>query len=135
MDELSEALDWRGEPVRCRDCRHRAIQQRGLCRKGRACIRDRRTRRIERFLVEHSALADEYLDHPYFEVRSVAAKYANIFRLPPLLNEFLDDPESIIRELAYSRLTAASERHVSRLMDDSSRVMALDFRDPKESNQ
>ena len=40
----------------------------------------------------------------------------------PVHAPFLDDPESIICELAYSRLFASSKRQVSRLMNDSSLV-------------
>jgi hypothetical protein len=43
----------------------------GLYAKGKACIRDRR---VERFLRGNPDLADQYLDHPYFEVRAGAAR-------------------------------------------------------------
>lgn len=39
---------------------------------------------------------------------------------------FLDDAESLVRQIACSRLTAASERHVSRLMGENQPVMSVD---------
>ncbi|MBU3993392.1 MAG: FAD-binding protein [Alphaproteobacteria bacterium] len=99
-DDLAAALDWKGKPVRCRECEHLAINAAGLCAKGKACIRDRRARRVERFLRGNQELADHYLDHPYFEVRAGAARYANLFLLPPLLA----DPEAEVRAMATLRL-------------------------------
>ena len=42
------------------------------------------------------------------------------------LEPFLDDGESVIRELACSRLTLAAERHVSRLMGESHSIVTVD---------
>lgn len=111
MDDPVEALDWQGETVRCRDCRHRPLRKQGLCIKGRSCIRDRRARRIDDFLKKNIVLANEYLDHPYFEVRAIAARYANIFKLPALF----DDPEVDVRVAAVLRLHDAK---IARLVND-----------------
>src|SRR6516164_7169150 len=99
-DEVGEKLDWLGQPVRCADCPHHSLRNAGGCQEGRACVRDRRARRVDRFFTKQPELADEYLDHPYFEVRAVAAKYASVFRLPVLLA----DPEPEVRAVAVLRL-------------------------------
>ncbi len=67
------AFDWQGRPVRCRDCRHQAVRRSGMCQKGETCVYDQRARRVDRFFANHPELADEYLTHPYFEVRAKAA--------------------------------------------------------------
>ena len=46
-----------------------------------------------------SPMTNEYLTHPYFEVRAVAAEYASDAYLPQLLN----DPDETVR--AYAVLT------------------------------
>ena len=110
-DEFGAALDWRGKPIRCRECDHLKMNEEGLCKKGKACIRDRRARRVDRFLQENKSLADSYLDHPYFEVRACAAQYASVFRLVPLL----DDPEPEVRAVATMRLP---NDRIARMVDD-----------------
>ena len=93
-------LDWLGRPIRCRECDHAALNRQGLCRKGTACVRDRRARRVDGFFRSHPELANDYLQHSYFEVRAVAAKYASVMRLMPLLA----DPEPEVRAMAAMRL-------------------------------
>lgn len=115
-DEAGQAIDWRGLAIRCRECDHFAMNTAGLCARGRACIRDRRARRVDRFLGEHRELADGYLNHPYFEVRACAAQYASAFRLPPLL----DDPEPEVRAVTTMRLPADRIRRMA--FDPDSRV-------------
>lgn len=119
-DDLGLALDWKGRPIRCRECDHQQINAMGLCAKGKACIRDRRARRVERFLKGNPDLADQYLDHPYFEVRAGAARYANLFRLPPLLA----DPEPEVRAMATLRLPEERIRHMIRDEDTDVRIAA-----------
>jgi hypothetical protein len=102
-DPDTDLLDWRGRPVRCRDCHHVTLNREGLCKKGSACVRDRRARRVDRFFKEHPQLANDYLDHSYFEVRSVAARHASVLRLPALL----EDPEPDVRAAAALRLPAS----------------------------
>jgi hypothetical protein len=85
----AEALDWLGQPVSCRDCPHEDIRSGAHCDLGRVCVQDRRARRIDRFFAANSGQAPNYLRHSYFEVRALAAKYAHVFVLPPLLS----DPE------------------------------------------
>ena len=52
------------------------------------------------FFETNPALADDYLAHPHFEVRAVAARYATIFLLPRLLQ----DPDETVRWCAAQRL-------------------------------
>ena len=96
----THSLDWLGQPIRCRECDHVALNREGLCRKGAACVRDRRARRVDGFFRKHPELANDYLEHSYFEVRAVAARYASVMRLMPLL----DDPEAEVRASAAMRL-------------------------------
>ena len=100
FDPDAHPLDWQGQPVRCRDCDHVPLNREGLCRKGAACVRDRRARRVDGFFKKHPQLANDYLDHSYFEVRAVAAKYASLLRLQALLT----DPEPEVRAMAAARL-------------------------------
>ncbi|EIZ77328.1 LRV FeS4 cluster domain-containing protein [Novosphingobium sp. Rr 2-17] len=115
-DDIERALDWRGKVIRCRECDHSALNREGLCAKGKSCIRDRRARRVDRFLRENLTLADSYLDHPYFEVRACAAQYASVFHLPPLL----DDPEPEVRAVTTMRLPADRIRQMA--FDEDTRV-------------
>ena len=61
-----DPLDWRGRPIRCRECSQVALNLEGLCRKGSSCVRDRRAKRVDLFFRGHPHLADSYLDHVYF---------------------------------------------------------------------
>lgn len=85
--ETAEPQDWLGHQLHCQGCRHEALHRDGRCRRGRVCVRDARARRIERFFMENPGSADGYLDHPYFEVRALAVRFASIFRLSPLITD------------------------------------------------
>jgi len=74
-------------------------------------VRDRRARRIDRFFKDNPPLANAYLNHEYFEVRAIAARYASVLRLPALLN----DPEPEVRASAAMRLP---EARISALIHD-----------------
>ncbi|MDR3376440.1 MAG: 4Fe4S-binding leucine-rich repeat protein, partial [Ancalomicrobiaceae bacterium] len=65
--------DWLGNPVSCTDCPHEESRAKGLCDLGRTCVKDRRGKRIYRFFAANPLEAERYLDHPYFEVRALAA--------------------------------------------------------------
>ena len=54
---------------------------------GRICVRDKRSKRIDGFFASNPELAGDYLDHLYFEVRALAAKYANPFQIARLMND------------------------------------------------
>ncbi len=88
--------DWQGAPitdVTCARCPHAELQRAGACEPGRSCMQDVYARRIDRFFRTHRALANTELAHPYFEVRAIAARYADLFRLPPLMQ----DPDETVR--------------------------------------
>jgi hypothetical protein len=56
-------------------------------------MQDAYARRIDRFFRNHRERADQHLEHPYFEVRAIAARYADLFHLSPLLR----DPDETVR--------------------------------------
>jgi hypothetical protein len=68
--------------VRCPYAALRGRAGEAGCEPGRACMQDAYARRIDRFFRWHPALANEQLAHPYFEVRAIAARYADVFRCP-----------------------------------------------------
>ncbi len=88
-------FDWLGNPVSCVDCPYEETRASGRCEFGRVCVMDRRARRIDRFFAANPAHAERHLAHPYFEVRTVAARYASPFRLTALLS----DPEPDVRAM------------------------------------
>ncbi len=99
-DDIDDARDWQGNEVRCDTCKHLDLRAQGRCALRKACVHDRYARRIDRFFAWNPALANEYLGHPHFEVRAVAATYANVFLLPPLLK----DRDETVRLEAATRL-------------------------------
>lgn len=95
-----ERIDWRGRAIDCAGCIHIAMHDAGGCRAGHACVEDRYARRIDRFFDWNPGLGTAYVAHPHFEVRAIAAKHADVFQLPALL----DDPEEAVRWNAVRRL-------------------------------
>lgn len=90
------ALDWEGRPLDCRGCAYAALRGQPEpqgCEPGHSCVQDAYARRIDRFFRAHRELAREQLRHPYFEVRAIAARYADPFQLPALLH----DPDETVR--------------------------------------
>ncbi len=118
MNDIDEAIDWRGEAVSCEACPHQDLLARKRCRLKHACIHDRYARRIDRFLNWNRELANNYLKHPHFEVRAIAPKSADVFRLPGLLN----DPEETVRWNALLRLPY---RYLLRSRDDPHREVRI----------
>ncbi len=116
--DISEALDWRGDPIDCRACPHQPLLAKERCKPLRACVQDRYARRIDRFFDWNPELARDYVGHPYFEVRACAAKAAEIFLLPAML----DDPEEAVRWSAARRLP---RRYVLRLREDPHREVRI----------
>jgi len=115
MTDIDEAIDWRGNTVDCVPCPHNGQAK---CSLLRACVQDRYARRIDRFFDWNPALANGYLDHPHFEVRAIAAKHADVFRLPPLL----EDEDETVRWNAARRLPAS---HCLKLRDDPHREVRI----------
>lgn len=81
------AVDWQGNAIDCTTCAHQDRLALGACSPLRACVHDRYAKRIDRFFGTNPGLASLYIDHPYFEVRAVAAKYLDLFQLNRLMND------------------------------------------------
>lgn len=88
-----DVVDWQGQAIDCSRCAYQSLREGGQCEPGRACVQDRYARRIDRFLRWNNHLANELLDHPYFEVRAIAVRFADVFRLPALI----EDPDETVR--------------------------------------
>jgi hypothetical protein len=117
-DDIDEAKDWLGRDVDCETCRHREMMLAGGCRLKHACVLDRYARRIDRFFNWHPELANSYINHEHFEVRAIAAKHADVFVLPQLL----DDSEETVRWNAARRLP---KRLILRLRTDPHREVRI----------
>ncbi len=118
MTDIDEAIDWLGQEIKCEDCVHLALAAEGRCDLKHACVRDRYARRIDRFFDWNPALANDYIDHPHFEVRAIAAKSADVFKLPPLLG----DPDEVVRWNAVRRLP---RRYLLLLRNDPHREVRI----------
>ncbi len=113
-----KALDWQGREVCCTECVHRELTLEDRCKQQHVCVQDRSPLRIEEFFKTNPTLANEFLTHPYFEVRAAAAKHADVFRLTALLN---DEDESV-RWNAALRLP---RRFLLRLREDDHREVRI----------
>ncbi len=118
IDDIQEARDWLGNEIDCTSCVHQPFLEIGGCRPQRACVNDRYARRIDRFFDWNKNLAGGYIHHPHFEVRAIAAKYADIFVLPALL----DDPDETVRWNAARRLP---HRYILKLRFDPHREVRI----------
>jgi len=109
MPEGPAPVDWQGEELDCGACKYSARRETGQCGLGWACVHDRYAKRIERFFVLNPELANECLGMPYFETRMNAARVANVFRLPVLL----EDADAGVRAMAILRLPRSlAKRHI-----------------------
>jgi hypothetical protein len=115
---VGEAVDWLGRPVSCKDCPHESMRTQGRCDLGRICVRDRRSKRIDRFFASNPLLANRYLQHPYFELRVLAAKHASVFLLPRLIGD--DEPD--VRAMVAYRLPVS---RIAVLKNDPDRKVRL----------
>lgn len=111
-------IDWQGGPIDCSTCAHADLRASGGCEPGRSCMQDAYARRIDRFFRSHRELAAQHLEHPYFEVRAIAARHTDVFRLPPLL----DDPDETVRLQVALRVP---QRLLQRLCDDPHREVRI----------
>lgn len=118
MPDGPDPVDGQGAAIDCGACRHRSRRGPGQCGPGWACVQDRYSRRIERFFLLNPDLADACLTMPYFEARAQAARFATLFRLPPLL----DDPDPAVRAVAILRLPAT---HAARRLNDPDRTVRV----------
>jgi len=112
------AVDSQGQAIDCAACSARPLVASGRCKPREACVADRYAKRIDRFFQQNPAFANAYLGHPYFEVRAVAAKYADVFRLSALL----DDPDGSVRWSAAQRMP---ERYLDRMRHDPEREVRI----------
>ncbi|MFG1403511.1 4Fe4S-binding leucine-rich repeat protein [Xanthobacter sediminis] len=117
-DDIDEAKNWLGDDIDCATCAHQEMLATGRCRLKHACVNDRYARRIDRFFNWNPELASGYVRHEHFEVRAIAAKHADVFVLPPLL----DDPEETVRWNAARRLP---KRLILRLRTDPHREVRI----------
>lgn len=88
-DDIS-AQDPQGRPITaatCAACQHHAQRANGSCEPGRCCMQDVSAHRIDHFFRTHPPLANPHLQHPYFEVRAIAVRYADLFSLSALMND------------------------------------------------
>ncbi len=118
MADIDEAIDWLGCAVSCEGCEHHDLLAVERCRPKHACVHDRYARRIDRFFSWNPELANRHLDHPYFEVRAIATKSADLFRLPALLA----DPDETVRWNAARRLP---HRYLLDLRNDPHREVRI----------
>lgn len=110
------ALDWQGQPLVCRTCAVPASTAR--CERGHACVHDRYARRIDRFFRWNPAEGNAWLHHPYFEVRAIACRHADVFHL----HQLIDDEDETVRLSVALRLPL---NQVSRLRRDPHREVRI----------
>jgi len=84
-------VDWEGRDLDCDNCPTRSSETR--CELAHACVQDRYAKRIDRFFKWNPHLGNDYLAHPYFEVRAIACRHADVFRLHALI----DDEDETVR--------------------------------------
>lgn len=116
--EMEQAMDWQGREVCCDGCVHHDLVGEQRCRPKHICVKDRSPSRIEQFFKTNPGLANEFLTHPYFEVRAAAAKFADVFHLTALLN----DVDETVRWQAALRLP---RRFLLRMREDPHREVRV----------
>lgn len=118
VDESSDIplVNWQGQPLNCSTCPTRSSAVR--CELGHACVHDRYAKRIDRFFRWNSHLGSAFLQHPYFEVRAIACRFANVFSLLPLIN----DEDETVRLSVAVRLPLSQ---VARLAKDPHREVRI----------
>ena len=120
--------DWQGQPVDCGRCPHRALRDAGGCEPGHACMQDSYARRVDRFFRWHKDLAAQHLQHPYFEVRAISARYTDVFRLPALMH----DPDETVRLQVALRLP---QRLLQQMKHDDHREVRIRVAQRLEADQ
>ncbi len=93
-------VTWDGRPIACADCRYASLREAGRCEPGRTCLQDRYARRIDRFFRRNPEFGTDELDHPYFEVRAIAVRSADLFHVARLI----DDPDETVRHSVAMRV-------------------------------
>src|SRR5271169_3259506 len=118
MTDPLESLDWQGRQVDCTTCENFAMLAGGGCKPMLACVHDRYAKRIDRFFAQNRELAQQYVTHPYFEVRAVASKYLDVFHLSRLRN----DPDETVRSMVVLRLP---QRQLLEMRNDPDREVRI----------
>lgn len=116
QDEDIPPLGWDGSELECSGCEVRTLGAR--CERGHACVQDRYAKRIDRFFRWNPALGNDFLDHPYFEVRAIACRHADVFRLLSLIG----DEDETVRLSVAVRLPLPQ---VVKLRDDPHREVRI----------
>ncbi len=114
----SDARDWQGQELCCESCVCRQLMGENKCFRDHVCVQDSSPSKIEKFFELNPGLANEFLSHPYFEVRFAAAKYADVFHLTALL----EDEDETVRWAAAFRLP---NRFRVRLRNDPHREVRI----------
>ncbi|WP_024520707.1 4Fe4S-binding leucine-rich repeat protein [Bradyrhizobium sp. Tv2a-2] len=116
--DVGEARNWRSREGNCGACSYLLPKKIGWCWLVHTCIDDRDPHRLDRLFSSNPELANACIAHPDFEVRAIAANYANLFLLPPLL----DDEDGAVRWTAARRLP---KRYMLRLRTDPDRKVRI----------
>jgi LRV protein FeS4 cluster len=109
-------VDWQGHDLDCESCPTRSEAVR--CELGHACVQDRYAKRVDRFFKWNPHLGNDYLGHDYFEVRAIACRHADVFRLQHLIH----DEDETVRLSVAVRLPLAQ---TARLRNDPHREVRI----------
>ncbi len=109
-------VDWQGNDLDCESCPTRSEAVR--CELGHACVQDRYAKRVDRFFKWNPHLGNDYLSHDYFEVRAIACRHADVFRLQHLIH----DEDETVRLSVAVRLPLAQ---TARLRNDPHREVRI----------
>jgi hypothetical protein len=118
MQVDNEARDWQGHELCCDSCVFHQLLNENKCFRDHVCVQDSSPSRIEKFFELNPGFANDFLVHPYFEVRFAAARYADVFHLTALL----DDVDETVRWAAAFRLP---NRFRLRLRNDPHREVRI----------
>jgi hypothetical protein len=120
-DDDIPAVDTAGRAITddtCAACGHATLRAQQACEPGRRCVQDVYARRIANFFSAHPLLAAGHLQHPYFEVRAIASRHADVFHLTPLMA----DPDETVRLQVALRVP---QRLLLRMRDDPHREVRI----------
>ncbi|HET7542570.1 MAG TPA: 4Fe4S-binding leucine-rich repeat protein [Polyangiaceae bacterium] len=115
-NEGPPAEDYEGRPICCDTCPARASGS--SCQPRHACVQDRYALRVDRFFRWNPRGTEAWLTHPYFEVRAIAARFANVFRVAALVS----DPDETVRTSVALRVPHTILR---RMIDDPEREVRI----------
>lgn len=111
-------VTWDGHAIDCGACRYAFLRDAGRCQPGRTCMQDRYARRIDRFFRRNPEFGSDALDHPYFEVRAIAVRSADLFHVAKLI----DDPDETVRHSVAMRVP---QGQLLRMVNDPHREVRI----------